>query len=138
VTWLLAGIALQIPDVNDYDNAWKYLVAVLLFLGVPVVAYLFKENAKLTSQIQTETAKQRDDWKLRSETCSADFGKTSEALKVANDTTVIIVGKVDRISEGQTRLIDKFDRREEKFADITQRLDRIQVTLDRPPARGEA
>jgi hypothetical protein len=102
---------------------------------VPAIVYLFKENAKLNSKMQGDVEKQRDEWKLASQTCANDFGKTSDALKVANDTTVLVVGKIDKLALVQDALSEKLDRNLEQLKSCASVMDKMQPALERLGAR---
>lgn len=135
VSAILIRVLAQVPNTKDYENAWQWVAGALLVIGVPAIVYLFKENAKLNSKMQGDVEKQRDEWKLASQTCANDFGKTSDALKVANDTTVLVVGKVDKLALAQDALSVKLDRNVEQLKACASMMDKLQPAIERLGAR---
>jgi hypothetical protein len=135
VTFLLATILLQVPETKDYANGWQWVAGAVFIVASAAVIYLNKENGKLRDKLFDDSEKRGADWKIQAETCATDFGKTSEALKVSNDTTVIIVGKVDKITQIQDKLGEKMDRNWEQISKLTSNLDGCAAAVDRLSTR---
>lgn len=135
-SFLLSAFLAQVPESpQGYDNAWQWVAGAILVVAIALVTVLWRDNVRLNAKLQVDTEKQRDDWKLTSQTCSADFGKTSDALKVANDSTVIVIGKIDRLGAMQEKLSEQLDRNAEQLRTCSDTMGRLQPIMDRIQVR---
>lgn len=136
MTGLLLQLALQVPDSpKDYDNAWQWVAGAIFVVAIAAVVALWRQVSALTTKMQEDVTKQRDEWKGNAETCRADFGKTGEALKVSNDSLVLVIGKIDRLISNQEKLNDKLDRNWERLGLCTTAMERLQDYLERAAPR---
>lgn len=108
----MATLLVQIPEPKEGQSAWQwvaFLVAVVSFLAI----------GWLGNRLYDFLIKRGDEWKSRAETCQTDFGKTADALKLANDSTERLARVV---TEGGGRVESRLD-------DNARKLDRILDAL---------
>lgn len=120
-----------LPPPTDGQNAWQYVAYIALLMLVGGVGFLFRENSKLRDTMFKTAIDTGAKWQESAETCSADAAKTAAALKLSNDTTIALAGKVDIISSAQAKFIERLDRNGEQLTDLLSRMDRCQSAMDR-------
>jgi hypothetical protein len=120
-----------IPPPTDGQNAWQYVAYIALLLMVAVGGFLFRENSKLRDTMLKNAVDNGAKWQTSAEICSADAAKTAAALKLSNDKTVALAGKVDTISSAQTKFMERLDKNGEQLVDLLARMDKCQNAMDR-------
>lgn len=133
MTDILMKVAMQavLPPPTEGQNAWQYVAYIALFALFSVGGFLFRENSKLRDKMFVDCTDGSGKWQSRAETCAEGASKTADALKLSNDTTLVLAGKVDTIASAQAKFAEKLDRNGEQLRDLLSRLEKCQTVMDR-------
>lgn len=127
----LVNLLLQVPSAADYESGWQWVAASVFAVALIVVGFLYRENSKLRDTMLKNAVEASENWQTNAETCTTDAAKTADALKLSNDTTIALAGKVDVIAGTQVQFSDRLDRNGDQLRDILSRLERCQGVMDR-------
>lgn len=127
----LMFLLLQVPNAADYESGWKWVAASVFAVALLVVGFMYRENSKLRDTMLKNAVEVSGSWQANAENCTADAAKTADALKLSNDTTVTLAGKVDVIAGTQVQFAQKLDRNSDQMRELLSRMEKCQGAMDR-------